>query len=409
MAQVVFKFGTRQDYELAVSEHQIQDNILYFLLDTNELYRGFIQIGQPHFFEGTYQTGETFEDAVLRIIDDVVVIPGDILLLNNTDSEEVYIYTSDLVWRQINTGSGSGSAHATNVDDVSIELKDNLLSLKDYGVKYYRYIPADQEHDIAAHYEVQEVNNTHPWKAGLEPRVVFDQAEQELVLGWYEPNTETVSGLANALDSLQDRVTIVEGQVATNINDILELQEDVAALGSAFMFQGSLETMEALNAVENPRNGDVYQVGDKEYVWNGSAWVELGINLDFTPLQNRLNTLETIVGVTDTPYVNNSLIERVDALEQNHVNGIVIDNTPLTPNAQGIVSIPIFEGSTPGLVPGVPDNGVDANYVLGITGAWIEPADSRIGNLTYANTAYPTVEDYVTAVFNDVHLEWENI
>jgi len=230
-----------------------------------------------------------------------------------------------------------------------------------------------------------------------------------LVLGWYEPNTETVSGLANALDSLQDRVTIVEGQVATNINDILELQEDVAALGSAFMFQGSLETMEALNAVENPRNGDVYQVGDKEYVWNGSAWVELGINLDFTPLQNRLNTLETIVGVTDTPYVNNSLIERVDALEQNHVNGIVIDNTPLTPNAQGIVSIPIFEGSTPGLVPGVPDNGVDANYVLGITGAWIEPADSRIGNLTYANTAYPTVEDYVTAVFNDVHLEWENI
>lgn len=56
-----------------------------------------------------------------------------------------------------------------------------------------------------------------------------------------------------------------------------KINEHVAG---AFKFRGSVETVEDLDNIENPQNGDVYQVQDKEYAYNGSEWVELGFNID---------------------------------------------------------------------------------------------------------------------------------
>ena len=67
-----------------------------------------------------------------------------------------------------------------------------------FGVKYYRFVPEADE--VAAHYEAQLVDSEHPWKEGLEPRVV--EENEELVLGWFEPNTATVEGLTNQITTL---------------------------------------------------------------------------------------------------------------------------------------------------------------------------------------------------------------
>ena len=79
---------------------------------------------------------------------------------------------------------------ATLGDDKTITLDSGVLGLKDFGSKYYAYVEESTNEEtgetIAAHYEVQEVDAEHPWKAGLEPKVVSEDGQ--FVLGWFEEN-----------------------------------------------------------------------------------------------------------------------------------------------------------------------------------------------------------------------------
>ena len=54
-------------------------------------------------------------------------------------------------------------------------------------------------------------------------------------------------------------------------------------VAGAFRFRGSKASLEELDSVENPVSGDVWQVGQKEYAWNGTEWVELGFTVDLSP------------------------------------------------------------------------------------------------------------------------------
>ena len=80
---------------------------------------------------------------------------------------------------------------ATDGDGKSIELVDGVLSVKDFGTRYYKYVA--ENGDIAAHYEAVDVDDEHAWAAGLEPRVVKEG--DEYVIGWFEPNPTTVEGV----------------------------------------------------------------------------------------------------------------------------------------------------------------------------------------------------------------------
>lgn len=63
--------------------------------------------------------------------------------------------------------------------------------------------------------------------------------------------------------------------------DILEYAEDSGDVpAGAFVFRGSVDSYDDLPA--DATNGDVYQVGDKEYAWNGTEWVLLGFNMDLS-------------------------------------------------------------------------------------------------------------------------------
>ncbi len=97
---------------------------------------------------------------------------------------------------------------SSSTDDKSITTVDNVLTLKDFGVKYYRYVEATGSEEtsdfVPAHYEAQIVDDTHPWLEGLEPKVVNDSGN--LVIGWFEPNTVTVDGLSDAINNLSNQV-----------------------------------------------------------------------------------------------------------------------------------------------------------------------------------------------------------
>lgn len=100
---------------------------------------------------------------------------------------------------------------ATVGDNKTIVLGDDgALSLKNYGVFYYRWVDATD--DVEAHHEKQIVDDTHPWVAGLEPKVA-STTEGGLEIAWYQPSTTTVEGLSSTVGTLQTEVNNLKGQV----------------------------------------------------------------------------------------------------------------------------------------------------------------------------------------------------
>ena len=221
-------------------------------------------------------------------------------------------------------------------DNASIELVDGVLSVKDFGKKYYKYVAA-VEGGEAAHYEL-----TEDWVAGLEPRVV--EVEGEMVIGWYEPNPTTVEGvkdqvvdvqndvkgLEDLLNGTEDAPGLIEevdniaealygtegenpvpglidqvGTVTQNLaenyykkSETYNKSEVDGLVSGVFHFEGVKDSYDALPSEDNTK-GDVYQVGEKEYAWNGTEWVELGFVVDLSGYYNKSEVDTEIKKVQD--------------------------------------------------------------------------------------------------------------
>lgn len=100
--------------------------------------------------------------------------------------------------------------------------------------------------------------------------------------------TTKVSALETKAGNLQTEIDAVEKNLADNYYD----KEDVDGLVSgAFHFQGNADHFDDegnlwvdadQTILAKQTEGYVYQLGDKEYVWDGKAWIELGFNVDLT-------------------------------------------------------------------------------------------------------------------------------
>ena len=111
-----------------------------------------------------------------------------------------------------------------NVDEKSISILNDsqTITLKDFGLKYYKYVAGA---DIASgHYELQEVNGNYPWKADLEPKIVKEN--EQYVLGWFEP----IPVIAE-ITKIDNSISILNSAVA-NIADILNSKADTSSVYS---------------------------------------------------------------------------------------------------------------------------------------------------------------------------------
>ena len=213
---------------------------------------------------------------------------------------------------------------ATDGDNKTIILEDGVLGLYDYGKKYYRWIPGEDEQP--GHHELTEVSEQYPWKAGLEPKVVLSGSD--LVIGWYEPNPTTIEGVNSQVNTLTQTVTELQTNITNTITPSIEALEaavgtpagDSAATGlykeiddtktelqaeinskvaGAFHFRGEASRFEdgvLYHMVEDSEQaitasaGDVYQLNDKEYAYDGTEWVELGFSLDLSNYYTKVQT-----------------------------------------------------------------------------------------------------------------------
>lgn len=108
-------------------------------------------------------------------------------------------------------------------DNTSILIDNNIIALKNWGLQYYKFIPDTENSN--GHYELQTVDEDHPWPAGLEPKVTSENGE--MVLAWFEPNLTSVEGVNDQITSLQTSVTDIQKNILS-IRD--EFNEKIATI-----------------------------------------------------------------------------------------------------------------------------------------------------------------------------------
>ena len=125
---------------------------------------------------------------------------------------------------------------ATLGDTKTIELENGVLSLKNWGKEYYKWVdPVGEEGEedyVAGHHEKYVMAEGDTWPAGLEPKAAT-AADGTVVLAWYQPSTVTIQGVSSAIASVQNTVT-----------------ELTAGIGSAEDVAGAETVYGAVNAVK---------------------------------------------------------------------------------------------------------------------------------------------------------------
>ena len=474
---VVFKFGLRAQYDAVQTK---DPNALYFLTDSHELYKGTDAIATN---SGLYSDIKTIENSDVDVINNYYIntakVPfvGDVFIvrthiIDEDYAQSVYMYDGQN-WESIS------STVMIEGDNKTIEVDEhNVIALKDYGKRFYKFIEETGSKEegtfIASHYERVEVDENNPWIAGLEPRVVLEGSEY--VIGWYQPNLAIAGEVQDQVVAIQGTITEVQktvNDVQEDVADITEtlygagedatgLVDDVANItqeltnnyytktdietnyytktdidgkvSGVFHFKGTADNKEALPANGNT-TGDVYQVGDREYAWNGTEWVELGFvidlsghatktelkqvadDLDLAEIEigkhaDRIDDVEATLNTETTGLVDiaSDLQTRVGSLEavgaeKNVLVGVSLNNTVFAPNEERIVDIiiPNFNGTVAGLVP-VAANGLTnkAQHFLNAEGNW---ASINIGNLG----AHTSITDYIDAKIVETTPIWSEM
>ena len=373
--KVLFRFGSRAEYD-ALAEKD--SNSLYFLLDTNELYRGEVPIGISHYYNGVVQTNETFHHAVQRILDEKTPIPNDLLNLVATDGiEDLYIYLDDGTWKQLNATVRGESVlfsdgdtleeklqsinQFLSIDENVLEIDGDVLTIRDYGKQYYEFIPEVPAEGIEgqpgyvpavpAHYELVIVDENHPWPEGLSPRT-----NSEGSISWYMPNLSTLEGINDTVASLQDLI-----QQVIEVND--QQTETLESL------QQDLLTLHDLQVV-------VGEMGDPNE------------GTESTGLIKRVEDLENLTGANLTIKLNGNTLVPVN----------------------GVVNIPLFGADHDGAVPKF-DSAVQSIEEANLKHVHLSPVgwNDSIGDLTFNHIQYNTVSEYVDARIEDSTLQWETM
>ena len=150
--------------------------------------------------------------------------------------QEDLFLRGDGVWA-VPVGGGSSVDVKTDEKTISLSSDGVTIALKDFGVKYYKYVP--ETNGVKAHYEAQVVDASNPWKENLEAKVTVDDNGQ-FVLGWFEENPE-ISERINSLNvkveetnSLAKENAIQITNIKTSVNNLADLLNSKADAASVY-------------------------------------------------------------------------------------------------------------------------------------------------------------------------------
>lgn len=156
--------------------------------------------------------------------------PGQIVAVVEENSTHIYYLNQELGIQAV------GGIPA--VDDKTIELNKDVLSLYNFEKAFYKFIEETTDEAtgevVEAHYEKVEVSETNPWKAGLEPRVVLDNGEY--VIGWFESKEDIVEELQTTINELNSKTEALEEAITgdSGLNQqIADIKQDIGTKADA--------------------------------------------------------------------------------------------------------------------------------------------------------------------------------
>lgn len=132
----------------------------------------------------------------------VLAYPGQVVAVVEESQTSLYYLDQELKIKAVGS--------VPEADESSVSVYENKISLHNYGKYFYKY------DEVSETYVKTAVSDSAPWKTGLEPRVVNEN--EELVLGWFEPNPTTVEGLKSQISSIQTALDSLANKVGSPSN-----------------------------------------------------------------------------------------------------------------------------------------------------------------------------------------------
>lgn len=207
------------------------------------------------------------------------------------------------------SGKGDNIQYTKNV--LSLKSGDKTLSsvIVDTGNKEI-HIGDDEPEDMEVLWiDTDEADN----ELKIDPRIVDGAIGVAATQAVYDYVNENKDELSDDIDAVSEHIDNVEQSVNKNKTDISNMKvvdENLTAktteiennlnnnyynkteinnlVSGAFHFMGVADSFDGTDIIINGqkvtdmKNGDVYQVDDKEYVYDGSKWIELGFDIDLS-------------------------------------------------------------------------------------------------------------------------------
>ncbi len=198
--------------------------------------------------------------------------------------------------------ANSGDVYTKNEVDAKINAKDSLPTQTGNAGKFlttngttasWAEVDLSSKADASSVYTKEATDTLLDAKANANS--VYTKTETNNLLDAKANQSEVDTALGKKADATA--LTTLEESLNTKINtkansattltgygitDAYTKTEVDGMVAGTFHFRGEKDSYEELAALTGMKEGDVYQVGDKEYAYNGTDWVELGFNVDLS-------------------------------------------------------------------------------------------------------------------------------
>lgn len=206
--------------------------------------------------------------------------------------------------------SGRINTYISQTIENNLTSLDGRLDTAEADITALKTFSGKVETDYATKTEVQTAKDAAVTSAYTNAKADVigtsaDNAEADTVYGakaYASSLTHTLSGnVVAAIDEATSDVSDLSGSVVELSGAVVTMSADMKTyidneLSTVYTYKTSVDDMEALNAIENPEVGDVYNVvaangepGDDDYTpagtnyaWNGSEWDALGGTVDLS-------------------------------------------------------------------------------------------------------------------------------
>lgn len=186
---VRFQRGSKTAYEALKNAGRIENNVLYFIYESEDSATGTLYLGSKLISGGE----STVVSSSLGDLTDV--------LITGAGTNSFLVKNDNGIWVGKTAEEVAGLIQSfIAVDNKSIEITNNAIQLKNFNKGYYKYIAESVNSEtlevVPSHYEYI----SDAFIEGLIPKVVRNGSNLEL--SWYEPSPE----LENSLEKLKQNV-----------------------------------------------------------------------------------------------------------------------------------------------------------------------------------------------------------